>query len=317
MLHERRFRAMNTDIAVWLWNLDPQAGMILGQVEELFTAIEAEMSRFRPDSGLSRLNGRAGQGPQPVSAELLTVISLALAAARSSGGVFDPTVLTALMDAGYDRSFDQLAAGGSHGPTDVVSARPDWRRVVVDAAGHTISLPAGLGLDLGGIAKGWAVDQAAALLSGWGEGLIDAGGDMRSTGAPGGVPWPIGVQDPFHPDRTLTVFNLGTGAIATSSIGGRRWQRGGQELHHLIDPRTGRPSASDLHTVTVRAGSTVQAETAAKVALILGSAAGRRYLESRGLSALLIRRDGAQIPVGELGELAEAWSVEPLHAALT
>lgn len=302
MLHEHRFRAMNTDVAVWLWNLDPQAqaGAILSQVEELFTAIEAEMSRFRPDSGLCRLNRGAGNGPQPVSAQLGRVVSLALAAARNSGGVFDPTVLMALEHAGYDRSFDLLAARGSTGPADVVPARPDWRQVVLNPAGHTIFLPKGTGLDLGGIAKGWAVDQAVDLLAGWGEALVNAGGDMRSSGAPGGTPWPVAVEDPFVPTRPGPVLGLERGAIATSSIGGRHWQRNGEPRHHLIDPRTGRPSTSDLHTVTVLAGTTVQAEVAAKVALILGSKAGKRHLEAQGLSGLLVERDGWEETVGVL-----------------
>lgn len=306
MLHERRFRAMNTDIAVWLWNLDPQAGAILSQVEAHFAAVEAEMSRFRPDSGLSRLNRAAGKGPQPVSEELGTVVALALAAARTSGGVYDPTVLTALIHAGYDRSFELLAAGSTPGPAAVTPTMADWRRVEVDPTTSTISLPKGMGLDLGGIAKGWAVDQAVALLAGWGEALVNAGGDMRSSGAPGGTPWPVAVEDPFVPARPGPVLGLERGAIATSSIGGRHWRQDGETRHHLIDPRTGRPSDSDLHTVTVLAPITVQAEVAAKVALILGSKAGKRHLEAQGLSGLLVERDGWEEQVGVLPVMALA-----------
>ena len=306
MLHERRFRAMNTDIAVWLWNLDPQTGAILSQVADLFAAVEAEMSRFRPDSGLSRLNRRAGHGPQPISPVLGTVISLALAAARTSAGIFDPTVLTALMDAGYDRSFEQLAHANSSGPTAGVTA-PDWRRVAANPAENTVALPTGMGLDLGGIAKGWTVDQAVDLLAGWGEALVDAGGDMRSSGAPGGAPWPVAVEDAFDPARSGPVLGLTRGAVATSSIGGRHWQRDGEICHHLIDPRSGQPSASDLHTVTVLAATTVQAEVAAKVALILGSRAGRRYLDAQGLSGLLVHRDGHRDEVGHLPVLRLAY----------
>lgn len=300
MLHEHRFRAMNTDVAVWLWNVDPKAGSILGQVEDLFVAVEAEMSRFRPDSGLSRLNRGAGKGPQPVSEALGTVISLALAAARSSGGVYDPTALMALIHAGYDRSFDLLAAGSAPGPSSGNPTAADWRRVVMDPTNHTISLPKGMGLDLGGIAKGWAVDQAIGLLAGRGAALVDAGGDMRASGAPGGTPWPVAIEDAFNPTRPGPILGLDRGAVATSSIGGRHWQRDGECQHHLIDPRTGRPSDSDLHTVTVLAPTTVQAEVAAKVALILGSKAGKHHLADQGFSGLLVERDGWEERVGVL-----------------
>ncbi len=183
---------------------------------------------------------------------------------------------------------------------------PDWRRVVVDPTRHTISLPKGMGLDLGGIAKGWAVDQAISLLAGRGEALVDAGGDMRSSGAPGGTPWPVAIEDAFNPARPGPVLGLSQGAVATSSIGGRHWQRDGESRHHLIDPRTGRPSDSDLHTVTVLAPTTVQAEVAAKVALILGSKAGKRHLEAQGLSGLLVERDGWEERVGVLPVMALA-----------
>ena len=152
----------------------------------------------------------------------------------------------------------------------------------------TARLPAGLGIDLGGIAKGWAVDRATEMLAAWGAALVDAGGDLRATAAPDGEPWPIAVQDPFDEMNDLFVIGLTKGAMATSSIGKRRWERHGQAMHHLIDPRSGLPSQSDLHTVTVLAPTAAEAEVAAKVALILGQHAGLRYLNERGLAGVLI-----------------------------
>ena len=118
--------------------------------------------------------------------------------------------------------------------------------------------------------------------------MVDAGGDLRATAPPGGEPWPVAVQDPFDETKDLLVIGLTQGAIATSSIGKRRWERHGQAMHHLIDPRSGRPSESDLHTVTVLAPTATEAETAAKIALILGQHAGRHYLDERGLAGVLI-----------------------------
>lgn len=292
MLVTHRFRAMNTDSAAWLWSDSPLAGVRLAEVERFFGQVEAELSRFRPQSGLSRLNAAAGRGPQPVSPLLLEVLALALDAARSSNGIFDPTILHPLRAAGYDRSFEQIDLGDA-GPPPEASALSGggWSQVLLDVAGGTATLPTGLGIDLGGIAKGWAVDETARHLGRWGPALVDAGGDIRSVGAPG-EPWPVAVPDPCDESRDLAVIGLADSAVATSSIGRRRWRRDGQAMHHLIDPHTGQPSRSDLHTVTVLAPTAVAAEVAAKVALLLGQEAGRAYLASRGFAAWLIDHQG-------------------------
>jgi thiamine biosynthesis lipoprotein len=112
-------------------------------------------------------------------------------------------------------------------------------------------------------------------------------------------PWPIGVQDAFVPERDCAIVPLRDGALATSSVGGRRWRRGGRTLHHVIDPRTGTSSDSDLHAVTVHAPTAAAAEIAAKVVLILGTEAGSTFLIDRRLAALLTRRDGHQQVVGD------------------
>jgi len=299
MLRQIQFRAMNTDVGIWLWHPARQAEAWLQDAAQRFAAIEAELSRFRPDSGLSRLNAAAGAGPQPVSPLLWTVLSAALDAARRSQGLFDPTLLRPLQRAGYDRSYEQLAPnlpGGADGST----LEWGYQRIDINQTALTVSVPAGLSLDLGGIGKGWAVDHVAQALAVHGPVLVDAGGDIRVIGVPQGEPWPIAVQDPFHEQHDLLTLALTSGAVATSSIGGRRWTRNGQAMHHLLDPRTGQPSASDLHTVTVLAPTAAAADVAAKVTLILGSERGRGYLASRGLRGLLSRRDGQQQTVGRL-----------------
>ena len=300
-LSEHRFRAMNTEVAAWLWSDIGHAAVWLHEVEAFFGEVEAELSRFRPDSGLSRLNAAAGQGPQPVSEMLETVISLALKAAEESDGLFDPTVLHALRRAGYDRSFELLAddAGRPIAPGDEGDTTINWRAVELNPILGTVTLPAGLGLDLGGIAKGWAVDRAAEMLGAWGAAMVDAGGDIRVSEAAGGEPWPIGIQHPFDPARDLGVIALDGGAVVTSTVGRRQWQRDQQTMHHLIDPRTGQPSQSDLHTVTVLAPTAASAEVAAKVALILGSDRGRAHLMARGFSGVFVDRTGHVEMVGE------------------
>ena len=309
-LSEYRFRAMNTEVAVWLWSDIGHAAVWLHEVEAFFGEVEAELSRFRPGSALSRLNAAAGQGPQQVSEMLETVLALALEAAEESAGVFDPTVLNALRRAGYDRSFELLAddAVRPMRPVDGGSSI-NWRAVELNSILGTVTLPAGVGLDLGGIAKGWAVDRAAEMLGAWGAAMVDAGGDIRVSEAAGGEPWPIGIQHPFDPTRDLGVITLDGGAIVTSTVGRRQWQRNQQPMHHLIDPRTGKPSQSDLHTVTVLAPTAADAEVAAKVALILGSDCGRAHLMTRGLFGVFVDRPGNVETVGKSGiEGIETWT---------
>ena len=304
MLHEHHFRAMNTDVGVWLWSNrsseSDAAKQSLRWAEDLFRSVEAELSRFRRDSGLSQLNSAAGRGPQKVSPLLWTVLSLALEAASDSAGIFDPTLLRTMERIGYDRSFEKVTTIAA---ADALADRPmagAWRCLRLDPISRCVLLPANLGVDLGGIAKGWTVDQVALTLARSGPVLVDAGGDMRAVGTIDGEAWPVAIQDPFAPERDQGVLRLAEGALATSSVGGRRWKRGRCTLHHLIDPRTGMPSDSDLHTVTVLASQAITADVAAKVVLVLGSSAGAEYMRGRGLSGLLTRTDGNEIVVGDL-----------------
>ncbi|MBX2999198.1 MAG: FAD:protein FMN transferase [Caldilineaceae bacterium] len=296
-----RFRAMNTDVAAWIGSTPPLTETPLRAVESLFVAVESTLSRFSPQSELSRLNAAAGKGPFAASPTLWTALALALDHAETSDGIFDPTLLKPLLQAGYNRSFEQLSAAETGDQRANVPACPDgWRRIHLDAMTRSIILPADLGIDLGGIAKGWAVDQAALALGQWGPALVDAGGDIRITAPLEGEAWPIAIQDPFDPMRDLLILGLKEGAVATSSTGKRRWQRNGRPQHHLIDPRSGKPVESDLHTVTVLAPTAVEAEVAAKVALILGRSAGTRYLQQQHFSALLITNNGKQVYIGQL-----------------
>lgn len=290
---------MNTDVGIWLWNPSRQVDRLMRHAMQRFEEAEAELSRFRPDSGLSRLNAAAGLGPQTVSPLLWTALNRAVEAARQTLGLFDPTVLDLLRAAGYDRSFELLdSSSDTLGP----SAKPScgWHQIrFYDSVGQ-VELPAGVGIDLGGIAKGWTVDRVAVSLATHGPVLVDAGGDIRAIGMPGGEPWPVAVQDPFDETRDCAVLALNGGAVATSSIGRRRWQRNGQTMHHLIDPRTGQPSDSDLHTVTVLADTAEEAEVSAKTVLMLGTQAGASWLKRRDLRGLLIDRRGREHSVGTL-----------------
>ncbi len=303
MLHEHHFRAMNTDVGVWVWSTRHERAAFvrwsLGWAADVFARVEDELSRFRGTSGVSRLNRAAGNGPHAVSPLLWTVLGAAIDAADDSGGIYDPTLLRTMEQIGYDRTFEALDECSDVETILDVPRMGSWRRMRLDSDARAVSLPADLALDFGGIAKGWTVDYVALALAPLGPVLVDAGGDLRVIGAAENEPWPIAVQDPFEPDVDRALIRLRDGALATSSIGGRRWHRGSRTLHHVIDPRTGTSAKSDLHSVTVRAPRATMADVAAKVALVLGSESGTSYLLQRRLSGLLTSSQGREIVVGD------------------
>ena len=260
-----------------------------------FADWEACLSRFRSDSELARLNRRPGR-LVPVSATLWDVLQTALEAAAWSDGLVVPTVLGAMCSAGYDRSFELLAArSASPGPAPAHLTVGDWRTISTIAHGRRVRCQGNL--DLGGVAKGWAADTAAARLARSGPALVDAGGDIAVNGPRAdGAGWPIGVPHPLDMQRQITLIWLAGGGVATSGIDHRRWRRDGREMHHIIDPRTGRPARSDVVSATVIGPSAADAEVAAKCALILGSAAGIAWLDERPLLAgLVVRADGSVV----------------------
>lgn len=292
-----RFRAMNTDVVAVVVTPDRRTGAMgaLRHVEMLFSKVEATLSRFRVESELSRLN-RWGGKPFAASPLLFAVATAALEAARVTEGVFDPTVLSALVAAGYDRSFEEIPPERADPPLPSTGPRPRWQDVHLDALTRTIVLPKGVGLDLGGIGKGWTVDRAAERLGTFPGFGIDAGGDLCCWGTRAdGRPWTVGIADPRQPDRDLAVLAVHAGAVATSTVVRRRWNRAGEAQHHLIDPRTGRPGKTDVLSATVLAGSVARAETRAKVALLLGSREGLRFLDEQADAAGLLVLDDGQV----------------------
>jgi thiamine biosynthesis lipoprotein len=289
MLESSHFRCMTTEIELLIDAGDARlARDALRGVERFFYHVGARLSRFRASSELVRLNRAPGEAVR-VSPDLAELIGLALAAAQASDGIFDPTVIDELEAAGYDRSIEQIRRDGPP-PSRHIAPRPGrWQQVMVDPASDTVRLPAGVRLDLGGIGKGWAADQAGSMLRLLGAGMVSAGGDIRAWGdqpdLPPGQGWLVAVDHPEQPGTDVAWLRVRDGAVATSSVTTRRWAGG----HHLIDPRTARPADTDLLSVTALAPTVVQAEVAAKVALILGREAGLEWLMRQpGVEALLV-----------------------------
>ena len=304
MIRTLNFRAMGCEMLAALDSDSLQAERRLASVLEWFENWEQTLSRFRPDSELNELNRHSGQF-WPVSQTLWRVFQAARQAEKRSQGLVTPSVLEALLQAGYERSFSELAqvpvvvrTGSRQAVNPATSTGP----ILCNETTHSICLPAGLGLDFGGVAKGWAAGQAVQKLRPYGPALVDAGGDIAVSGRQlDGSPWAIGVADPHQPENDLGTLLLVGGGVATSGIDYRRWLQDGVWKHHIIDPRTGEPAETDLLSVTVVGSTVMEAETAAKVVLILGSREGLAWLKNQpGLEGLLILQDRQQIKTKKL-----------------
>jgi FAD:protein FMN transferase len=240
-------------------------------VRALFASRDSRFSRFHPSSELNRVNAHP-LGVALVSEELASMLSLSLDAARSTDGVVTPCVGGAIVAAGYDRDFTLL-------PRDVgavwPAAVPSFRAVSV--RGNVVLRAETVQLDLNGVVKGKTVDDALGLL---GSGWVSAGGDVATAG-------PVVVGLPGGGRVTLYA-----GGLATSSVAKRRWLADGVEQNHLIDPRTGAPTDSRWRDVSVAAASCVEADVAAKAALLL-DADGPEWLEDHDLAGRFVDRHGA------------------------
>ncbi len=287
-----RFRAMGTDVEALL-PIGREAAADV--VVSIFETWERRCSRFDPTSELSRMNAAAG-APVVVSQPLFDAISTAIHASRASGGVFDPTILRRLEALGYDRTFAAVPADAPDAPADAPWSGA-WDRVLLDRPTRTVLMPAGVGIDLGGIAKGMTVDAAVAALAGAGieYAAVNAGGDLAVLGTPpGAIAWWVGVETADGGE----VVALERGALATSSVADRSWLRAGRTMNHLVDPRTGGPADTGLVSVSVTAGTCTQAEVAAKTALLLGLEEGAAFLAAREVSALAIDDAGGRHRIG-------------------
>ena len=287
----RRFRAMGTDCELFLKARPrPEALRAMAEAEWEVRRLESIFSRFDPDSELSELNRR---GTMRVGPELLEVVDLALAARDRTSGRFDPTVHDALVAAGYDRTFEEVRPPKRRGGNPRASVgRPLRGSVRVDRKTRSIELDPGVHLDLGGIAKGYAVDRAAQILGELGPCLVDAGGDIAARGDG----WPIGLDTG---DGTLTL-ELGDGAVATSGRDRRHWTRRSEELHHIIDPATGLPAAGDLLRVTAVAATATDAEVRAKALFLAGAEDAEREANATATPAVLVTLDGRTLLAGGL-----------------
>jgi thiamine biosynthesis lipoprotein len=285
MFEERRFRAMGSDAHLVVVD---GPGHLLGNAEHRIGQLEQMWSRFIDTSEICELNRRAGEDVV-VSSETALLIERAIEAWRLTGGGFDPTVLGAVLRAGYDVSFDELSADRESVSSSLLIGCTD---ITVD--GHTVRLPSGTGFDPGGIGKGLAADIVISeIIAGGAAGAcVNLGGDLRVAGeSPQGGPWTIAIEHPLITEP-LALVGLRGGAIATSTTLRRRWIVEGRQRHHLIDPATGEPSDSDLELTTVIAGEAWMAEVLAKAVLLRGSQRAFDIIDDSHVQALTVAATG-------------------------
>lgn len=305
----RQFATMGTTARVRVEHPGPGVERAVDAVEELFRAVDAQCTRFDPASPLMRAN--AAGGWHRVPRWCYAALEEAAAAHESTGRLFDPRVLTELVELGYDTSLPfatgpvSLPARQSR-PVRTVRVLP-WRPRFDAAAGAVAVGPSAV--DLGGIAKGLAVRWAADLLrTGADTFFVDAGGDGYFAGAgPAGRGWSVGVEDPHGGSDPVAVLTVRDQACATSSIRLRQWRVGASEVHHLIDPRTGGPSAGGLASVTVVGPDPAAAEVWSKTLFLHGADRIESVARAEAIAALWVRDDGG---IGATDDLAPAlaWS---------
>ena len=310
-LEQQSFRAMGTSCTVAATATAGQrkaATRALAAAQAEVAACERELSRFDPLSDLSLLNASSGKWIA-VGERTCLAVAAALRARRDTNGRFDPTILPALVAAGYDRTFDELTDRPAR-------AAQGWRagaELEVDLEASTVWIESGASLDLGGIGKGFAAARALdALLAASPElrgGLVDLGGDIALRGTPPfGTTWQVGVADPRRPGEMLGTLELLDGGVATSGRDRRRFGPG-RALHHLIDPNTGAPAEAGPLAVTVVAPDPAHAEAHA-TALAISSLdeAAAHLARFPAISALYVPGEGKPVAIGHLPLAAAAES---------
>ncbi|HEY2928724.1 FAD:protein FMN transferase [Piscinibacter sp.] len=282
---------MGTSVRVELWADDRAGGeAAIAAVMAEMHRIDRAMSPFKPDSELSRINRDAAAKPVTVSEEMLRLLARAHRFSELSGGAFDITYASA----GHLYDYRQRIK-----PSDDALAQAraaiGHRHLILDAQARSVRFArAGVRIDLGGFAKGHAVDNAAAILEQRGirHAFVSAGGDSRVLGDRRGRPWTIGVRHPRRPGEVVAVLPLEDAAISTSGDYERYFESDGVRCHHLIDPRTGR-SPSSVHSVTILAPDGLTSEALSKSVFVMGLDKGMRLVESQpGVDAVVVDAAG-------------------------
>jgi thiamine biosynthesis lipoprotein len=295
----RSVRAIGTTAVVGVTAAD-RADRALAMLSDDLRSIDEACSRFRPDSELRRLEERSGGEPLAVSPLLFEALEVACVVAVQTAGIVDPTIGSALIELGYDRDFDEVAAVALASDARPEPA-PGWWQIELDPAERTVAIPFGVHVDLGATAKAFVADRAAeriatALECGV---LVNLGGDVAVSGPPPEEGWAIGIAPECTAplDAVDQVVTMVTGGLATSGTTARTWIRNGRTVHHIIDPWTGEAAPAVWALVSTMAPSCVEANAWSTAAVVWGlDAIGN--LDALGMPARLVSADGHIIRLG-------------------
>jgi thiamine biosynthesis lipoprotein len=282
---------MGTRCDVELWSEDRAKGE--AAIESVFAdmrRIDLLMSTWKPNTQLSRVNQLASRQPVGVDAELFDLIRTALDYSATTRGAFDITYASV----GYLYDFKK----GAHPSQDAIAkALPgvDYRQVRLDARRRTVRfLRPSMRIDLGGIAKGYAVDRGVDILrrAGFERAMVNAGGDTRIIGDRFGKPWVVGVRNPDKEGVSFTRIPLTDAAISTSGDYERYFDDGGVRYHHILDPKTGE-SARALRSATVIGPTALQTDALSTSVFVLGAERGIELINSMaGIDAIVVTPQG-------------------------
>ena len=289
--YEREEAIMGTRIAVQLWSED--ADLAVDAIDAVMAAMHRTdelMSTYKPESQLSQVNAHGFERAVAVDADVIDVVSKALEYSRLSDGAFDVTY--ASVGYLYDYRKHQRPT-----EAEIAAALPgvDYRQVVVDPEARTIRfLKPGMRIDLGGIAKGWAVDRGIEILRAAGieHAMVNAGGDTALLGDRLGKPWVVGIRDPRKAGAVVARIPLQDEAISTSGDYERYFEADGQRYHHILVPGTGK-SPDAVRSVTVIGANATRTDGLTKTVFILGVERGMEFIRKLGdVEAIIVDRDG-------------------------
>jgi thiamine biosynthesis lipoprotein len=286
---------MGTQITVELWadpgvKADPAIEAVLAEMRH----IDESMSTYKPSSEISQVNAKAADGPMAISKELFDLLVTAKEYSKITDGAFDITYASV----GYMYDFRRRIRPSE---TEIDKALPavNYEHVLLDSVHQTVQFSTkGVRIDLGGIAKGYAVDRGIAVLQAFGitRAYVSAGGDSRIIGDRFGKPWVVGVRDPRKgPGEVLLRIPLINAAISTSGDYERYFDEDGVRYHHIIDPHTGH-SASKVRSATVIAPNATRTDGLSKTAFVLGpEKAMEIYNRLDDIDAIIVELDGTVV----------------------
>ena len=291
LLREWRGGVMGTSYQIEAIGKDEaELDRVIGLVLEELRRVEDVFTVFR-ESELTRLNARAGQGPVPVSAEMARLLAISVECGRATGGAFDVTYFPLRSLWNYKAEHPALP---SEDRIQAALEFVDYRRLSVDREKNTVELPAGFSIDLGGIAKGYGIDRAmdVMLAQGIANGLVQAGGDTKALGRKFDKPWQIAIKNPRHRDQVFAVLPVVNQCVQTSGDYERFFEIDGKRYHHIIDPRTGRPSSGCMSATVIGPEATFD-DGIATAMCVLGPEAGMAIIEQLDrVEAVLVGMDG-------------------------